>query len=274
MSIFRFSAEFRFFFLLSAFLKIIFRFFLESRRQKKKKRKEKKSQSPTPPLSGEFKGLATVGRVHRAPVRGCSLFRFLVKVRKRGISTRHSKSDTRYRAPPRRRKVRVVVRWRDDGGARNDRNWAGQCTLTIEVQHLHPPPFPPPLLSRINLHRHVHTRSHTHTLTHTHRVNTHTHTHTHTHSGIFTPICSLQESVCLSLSLSLFHTHTQRRFFRPFFSPTHTPAQQCLLRHQSMLKIAWPESHLTSSPLLSLSSPSSPPLHSHYNKQATVISFF
>ena len=58
MSIFRFSAEFRFFFLLSAFLKIIFRFFLKSRRQKKK---EKKSQSPTPPLSGEFKG-----RVQRA----------------------------------------------------------------------------------------------------------------------------------------------------------------------------------------------------------------
>ena len=120
MSIFRFSVEFRFFFLLSAFLKIIFRFFLKSRRQKKKKKK--KSQSPTPPLSGEFKGLATVGKVHRAPVRGCSLFRFLVKVRKRGISARHSKSHTRYRAPPRRRKVRVVVRWQDGGGARNDRN--------------------------------------------------------------------------------------------------------------------------------------------------------
>ena len=42
MSIFRFSAEFRFFFLLSAFLKIIFRFF---------------GKIPTLPLLGEFKKL-------------------------------------------------------------------------------------------------------------------------------------------------------------------------------------------------------------------------
>ena len=40
MSIFRFSAEFRFFFLLSAFLKIIFRFFSEKSATKKKKKKK------------------------------------------------------------------------------------------------------------------------------------------------------------------------------------------------------------------------------------------
>ena len=47
MSIFFFSAEFRFFFLLSAFLEIIFRFFGKIRRKK----------IPTLPLLGEFKKL-------------------------------------------------------------------------------------------------------------------------------------------------------------------------------------------------------------------------
>ena len=65
-------------------------------------------------------------------------------------------------------------------------------------------------------------------------------------------------------------THTQRRFYPPFFSPTQT--HMAVLRHQSMLKIAWPETPLSSTPLLSLSSPSCPPLHYHY-KQATVSSF-
>ena len=55
MSVFRFSAEFRFFFLPSAFLKMIFRFFLKNRRKKTKKKK--KYRSPTPPLSGGFKEL-------------------------------------------------------------------------------------------------------------------------------------------------------------------------------------------------------------------------
>ena len=62
MSIFRFLAEFRFYFLLSAFLEIIFRFFWKSRRQKKKRR----SRCPMPTLSGEFKELAPVERVQRA----------------------------------------------------------------------------------------------------------------------------------------------------------------------------------------------------------------
>ena len=220
----------------------------------KNKTKQIKSQSPTPPLLGEFKELATVGRVQRASVRECSLFRFLVKVRRRGISTLLLKSDTRNHAPPRGRKVKVVVKWRDGGGARNDSNWTGQCTLTIELQHLHPPPFPPPLLYRITLHRHTHTPArppppptHTHnssictpslspslphhfTQTHTHTVNTHTHTltlslkHT-THSGIFTPSHCKSLSVCLSVCLSLSHTHTHREKIFLIFHLTHTRAR-------------------------------------------------
>ena len=218
MSIFRFSAEFRFFFFyFPLFWKSFSASFFLCCRQKN----TKKSQSPTPPLSGEFKGLAIVGRVHRAPVRRCSLFRFLVKVRKRGISTRHSKSDTRKRTPPRRRKVRGVVRWQDGGGARNDRNWAGQCTLTIELQHLQPPPFPTPLVSCINLHRHVHTRSHTHTHTHTQWIQTHTHTHTYTHTQWNFHTYLLIARICLSLSLSLFHTHTEKIFHAFLLTNTH-----------------------------------------------------
>ena len=270
MSIFRFSVEFRFYFLLSAFLKIIFRLFFKSRRRPKKKKK--RGRSPMPPISGEFKELATVGRVQRASVHRCSLFPFLVKVRKHGISTWHLKSDTPNHAPPRRlkeREGRVVVKWRDGGGARSDHHWASHCTLTIELQHLHPLPFPL-LFSPASLYTHRDTRAH---------VRAHTHAHTHTiHSGIFTPFFSPQESVslsvclsvCLSLSLSLSHTHTHTQRFHTFLL---TRAQQCLLRHQSMLKIAWPETHLSSTPLLSLSAPSCPPLYYHY-KQATFSSFF
>ena len=68
MSVFRFSAEFRFFFFTFRFFENHFPLFKKKVADKKKT--HKKSQSPTPPLSGEFKGLATVGRVHRAPVRG------------------------------------------------------------------------------------------------------------------------------------------------------------------------------------------------------------
>ena len=290
MSIFRFSAEFRFYFLLSAFLEIIFRFFWKSCWQQKKKKKKLVSDADTVgrvqrvPLSGEFKELRYAG---------ARFFQFWVKVWNDGIFTRHSKSDTRNHAPPasRKGKGRVVVKWRDGvGGGRGL-----EMIATEPVTVLWPssfsictPPIPPPLLSHIILHTHRHTLAHTcthtlaHTCTHT-LAHTHTHTHTHTyihthtiHSVIFTPFFSPQESVChcLSLSLSHTHTHTHREDFSHIssLSPTHTRAQQYLLRHQSMLKIAWPETHLTSTPLLSLLSPSSPPLHNHY-KQATVSSF-
>ena len=122
-----------------------------------------------------------------------------------------------------------------------------------------------------------------------HFIDTHTYIQTHhTQSRIFTPFFSPQESVSVSLSvclsLSLSHTHTED------FSHllTQTRAHSCLLRHQSMLKIAWPETHLSFPsrapllhPLPPPPLPPPPPPHSsallsttaQSLQQATVISF-
>ena len=181
-----------------------------------------------------------------------------------------------------------MVKWWDGGGAGNDRNWAGQCTLTIKLQHFQHW-HPPPLLSRITLH----TQTCTHTFVRA-RAHTHTHTHTHTHiyrvefSHLSSHLKSL--SLALSLSLSLSHTHTHTHTIFHTFSnllsyiyililvyssvlKSHplTHAHSSVLRHQSMLKIARPKTHLTT-PLLSPSSATCPPLHNHY-KQSTVSSF-
>ena len=115
----------------------------------------------------------------------------------------------------------------------------------------------------------THTRTHTHT--HTEKP-THTHTHTHTHTNT-------QKPTHTHTHTSL-HTHTHTHTISHLFSiPTH--AQQCLLRRRKMQEIAWPVTRLTSTPLLSLSSPipltrthllsSCPPLHCHY-RQPTLCS--
>ena len=84
-------------------------FFYVTDRTKQKKPNKKKPVSDA----------ATVGRVQRASYAGTHFFGFWSKF---GISTLLLKSDTRNHAPPRGRKVRVVVKWRDGGGARNDSN--------------------------------------------------------------------------------------------------------------------------------------------------------
>ena len=116
MSIFSFSAEFCFFVVVVVFcFSFTFRFFknhfplfLKSRQQKKTKTTPPppplpppKSRSLTPRLSGEFKELATVGRVQRASVSGC-FFRLWSEFESKvlALEIRHSKSDTRNYAPP------------------------------------------------------------------------------------------------------------------------------------------------------------------------------
>ena len=168
-----------------------------------------RESSKSLPLSGEFKQLGYAG---------ARFFQFWVKVRKHGISTRHLKSDTCNHARP------ASGEGEGEGGgqvARWTRGRAGGSKWSPLSQSLYfdhpapafaPPPFPPPLLSRIILH--------THTLAHTH-------THTHTiHSVIFTPFFSPQDCLWLPLSLSLTHKHTHTRaekIFHTFlFTHTHT----------------------------------------------------
>ena len=143
-----------------------------------------------------------------------------------------------------------------------------------------PLPFPLPF-SPASLY--THTDMHTYT-----RARARAHTHAHTHRVEFSHLSSHLKSLSLALSLSLSHTHTHRIFHTFLLKSTElyililvyssvlkshplTHAHSSLLRHQSMLKIAWPETHLTT-PLLSPSSATCPPLHNHY-KQATVSSF-
>ena len=183
MSIFFFSAEFHFYFLLSAFLKIIFPLFWKVADQKIKNKK---------PVAD----VAAVGRVQRASVSGCSLFPFLVKVPKHGHSALYSKSDTRNHAQPRGREGEggcEVVGWRI-GGARE---WS-QLRQSVYFDHQTPAfallSLPPPL-SPITLHTQRHAR-----------------THTHTHTVVSSHLKSL------SLSLSLAHTEIFSTFL---LTPTH-----------------------------------------------------
>ena len=222
MSIFRFSAEFHFFFFTFRFFENHFPLFFLKLPTKKKQtglqHHHCRESSKGLPLSGEFTELRYADA------------RFFVFWSK--FESAVSPLGTRNLTPAAVRRLDEGRWgwWLGGGMVEGLEMIVTEPALTIELQHLHPPPSPPPLLSHINLHRHVHTGSHTHTHTHTHihthththRVNTHTHTHTHTHihthtqSGIFTPIFSLQESVCLSLS----HTHRED-FSRLFLTNTH-----------------------------------------------------
>ena len=149
MSIFRFSAKFRFFFfLLSAFLKMIFRVFWKITTTTKNC-----FRLPTLPLSTVRR--ASVNTSVTSWFAGMHFFRFRSKCR---ISTRHSKSDARGHAACRHTACTASTRRR--GG-----RWF------IELQHLHPLLFHPHHFT----HAHVHTQTHTHT-------HTHTHTYTHTHA--------------------------------------------------------------------------------------------
>ena len=264
MSIFRFSAEFSFFFSLSAFLKIIFRFFRKSPWQKKKKASLQhhhcRESSKGLPPSGEFTELRYAG---------ARFFGFWSK-----LESAVSPLGTRNLTP-------AAVRRLDEG---RWGWWLGggmveglEMIVTEPVSVLWPSnstictplPFPLPFCpASIYTDTYTLALSHTHTHTHTEWIQTDRQTHTVEFSHLVLSSHCKNLSVCLSLS------HTHREDFSRLSSHQHTRAQQCLLRHQSMLKIAWPESYLTSTPLLSLSPPSSPPLYSHYNKQATVISFF
>ena len=245
------------FFLLSTFLKMIFRFFFIKSPTKKKKKK-----------AGFWH--CKVGRVQRAVVNSLG-FCFLSKF-ERTVSL----LGTRNLTPTAMLRVmwRKTVRYsagRGGGqvvGWRRGSKWSQlsqSCTLTIQLQHLHPLPFPLP--------------SHPDHFTHTH---THTHTHSHTpHTEWNFHTLRLTSRVCLSLSLSLSHTHTHTLSLSLSLtlSLTHTEefshlltqtrAHSCLLCHQSRLKIAWPETRLTSTPLLSLAYPaSSPPLPPPPNSSA------
>ena len=134
MSIFRFSAEFRFFFFsLSAFLKMIFRFFL------KITNKKFFSRVPTPPLSV----------VQRASVN--SQWRLGLRVCSSSVSGRSSKALYRHSAlkiwrPQPCCMLAYSVDCLDEGEGR----------VIIELKHLHPPPFP---LSSLYTHTHTHTHT-------------------------------------------------------------------------------------------------------------------
>ena len=198
------------FFLLSTFLKMIFRFFF--------------IKSPTKTNKKKSRFLTLQSRESSKSCGKQSWFLFLVKVRKDGISTRHSKSDTHSHAAgyvKENRPLQCGPRWWSSGGM-TERLEMIATEPVVYFDHptpaFAPPPFPPPLPSR-SLYTHTHT--HSHTFTHpTHRVEfshpsshlkslsvsvslslTHTHTHTHTLS--------------LSLSHSLSHTH------RGVFTPSH-----------------------------------------------------
>ena len=128
-----------------------------------------------------------------------------------------------------------------------------------------PPPFPPPSLITL----HALSLSLSLSLSHTHTHNTHTHSrwlsntpHTENLSQLSSHLKIL--SLSLSLSLSPTHTHT-RTHLAHLYSQTDTYTHSNVLRQQKMLKIAWPETHPTSTSL-SLSfppplPPSYPPLH-------------
>ena len=204
MSIFRFSAEFRFFFLLSAFLKIIFRFFLKSRRQKKKKKESaglchrhyressKSFESAASPLGA---GNMTPAAMQLVIVRTKTVPRLLFLTYSTGCLEDWGRGGGRGSFGG-IGEGRVVVKWWDGRAAQSDRN------LTIGLQHLHPLPFPLPfffflyatninilmillllggccrmrpfeeyLKKKKTLPNHF---THTHT-----QLNTHTHTHTH-----------------------------------------------------------------------------------------------
>ena len=269
MSIFRFSAEFRFFFFTFRFFENHFPLFFKKLPTKKKKKKKGSLQHHH--CRETSKGLPPSGEFTELRYAGARFFGFWSK-----FESAVSPLSTRNLTPP-------TVRRLDEG---RWGWWLGggmgeglEMIVTEPVSVLWPSnssictplPFPLPF-SPASIYTDTYTLAHTHTHrhTHTHTQSEYRQTHTHTYTQWNFHTYLLIARICLSVCL--FHIH--RRFFTPFFSPTHTRAQQCLLRHQSMLKIAWPESHLPSTPLLSLSPPSSPPLHSHYNKQATVISFF
>ena len=133
MSVFRFSAEFRFFFfLLSAFLKMIFRVFEKSHK------KIFFFRLPTPPLSTVRRASVNSRWRHGLPVCASSVSGRSSKV---PISTRHSKSDAHGHAACWRTACAASTRRR--GG------W-----WFIELQHLHPLLF----------HPHHFTHTHTHSL--------------------------------------------------------------------------------------------------------------
>ena len=143
MSIFRFSAEFRFFFLLSTFLKMIFRFFW-------KIQKIFFFRLPIPPLY----------TVRRASVN--SRWRLGLPVCASSVSGRCSKvpylHSAAWAASTRRRGG-----WWFSGRMEDGLEVIARV-LPIELQHLHPPPPP------FNPHHFTHTHTHTLSLslTHTH----------------------------------------------------------------------------------------------------------
>ena len=252
MSIFRFLAEFRFFFFTFRFFKNVFPLFLTSHRQKKKKKKEKKLACNT----------ATIGRVQRASKARCL----------------HSALEIWHRRKTVPRLPNQGGGLKDWGGGEGGGGWwdrgrggwwsSGGMEEGLEVMVTEPAcvlwpsnssinctplPFPLPLTPK-SFYTHTHSlslslsRSLSLSLSlclsvsvSLSRARAHTHTHTHTHTNL----SSLLKILSLSLS------------YRKFFT------RQCLLCHQMMLKIAWPETHLTPTTLLSLSSPSCPALHYH-----------
>ena len=221
MSIFRFSAEFRFFFfLLSAFLKIIFRFFFLKVANKKKKKASlqhhhcRESSKGLPP-SGEFTELRYAG---------ARFFGFWSK-----FESAVSPLGTRNLTP-------ATVRGLDEG---RWGWWLGggmveglEMIVTEPVSvlwpsnssictppSLSPSPSLPHQFTQTRTHSLTHTRTHTHTHTHTEWIQTHTHTQTQTHTEWNFHTYLLIARICLSVSL--FHTHTQKIFHAFLLTNTH-----------------------------------------------------
>ena len=173
MSIFRFSAEFRLFFLLSAFLKMIFRFFW------KIKKNFFLFRLPIPPLHTIRRALVNSRWRLGLPVWASSISGQCLKV-----PYLHSALMLAYSATRR-------GRWWFSGGMEDGLEVMARV-LPIELQHLHPLPFHPHHFS-LSL--------------------SHTHTHTHTHSGLPAATISLYHatiSPCMLYSCQIGYSHLQK----------------------------------------------------------------
>ena len=161
MSIFRFSAEFRFFFLLSAFLKMIFRVFWKIAKKKKKKKKISFADTATIDYSKSF-GKQSV----TSWFAGMRFFRFRSKFESAvsPLGIRNLTLTVMLRVG-----VQRALPQRGGGGE-------GGGVMVYRTPAFAPPPFlPSSLYTRI----HTHTRTHTHT----HSLSL-SHTHIHWHSGL------------------------------------------------------------------------------------------
>ena len=156
MSIFRFSAEFRFLFLLSDFFKIIFLFFFFFEKshppQKKKKKKNHYRHRHYHECSNSF-GKQSVP----SWFAGLCLLPFPVEVRKRRISTQFESAVSLLSG--RSHAACWSIAWADGGRFRSDRK--SSALRTPAFAH---PPFP----HSSHTHTHTHTLSLSLSLTHTH----------------------------------------------------------------------------------------------------------